>query len=538
MLLGMICFVMILFYLTNWNDDDIRLYSWQITSATISIFCAVLLFQGLNGVIVFIFEHRLKWDQIPMCLLHFAHCFVYLLIIHYGTAIESGVLCDKEGEEAKLPDEVWVYADALQCTNDEPVEDELLKNIRTQTARKSVLQVEIGRMTEIPVQKKRALFSRRRRRTKALAMLCAHMAGFAAIFSGTSLQQVFYSIQQHQAWHLPKWIWVGMVWVPLLINQIVLRIAFKLSECIREGDIKKLRDRAKMHSDQKAIQGIDMIEELMIEEAIEAENDVSSLSMSNLTVNVVRFMITGVLPNEEGEEPEHWIPETWHVVTLFLCGVGAVGMACLQAYLMKRFQITEKRVGPFVYRNCGTIMNATGMCFAWCFLWASKWMLVESQRFEHEILARVVMAFMLNGFTCFCVFMIDKVDDALDEKMSARGAASDDAGGQDLAKEVIRIIITSLGILVGFSWEHSFDGSVGAVSSNAIKLGHWVPVVFKLVLGIAVCMLVLPAWRRYILAKVMLIEKIMGRDHGAGEAHGARGAQEEDAHAPLLDKVE
>jgi len=55
MLLGTIGFQMILFYLTNHSDDDMRRYTWQVISTTISIFCAVLLFQAFDTIITVYF---------------------------------------------------------------------------------------------------------------------------------------------------------------------------------------------------------------------------------------------------------------------------------------------------------------------------------------------------------------------------------------------------------------------------------------------------------------------------------------------------
>jgi len=550
MLLGMISFVMVLFYLTNWPDDDIRFYSWQITSITISIFCAVLTFNGFNQLIRAAFEEpediQSTKNAMIMCILHFIHCFMYLALMHLGTGFESGLIGSVQDEDALVSEAGWVYADALQCTNDELVPAADLCNIRAVSrgdddAMRSVILIPAGetQKMEVPVQKKQHRLIRRKRRTKALAMLLAHMAGFAAIFSGTSLQRVFHELNTGYS--------EIVCWIPLIINQFVIQLAFKVSECVRHNTVKSrhAKNEQKTWTDQdqkkRAEEGLELIEEMMTEEIVESENDVSSLSMSYLFVNVIRLLLTSELPDVTGEEPEGWKPNLFrHAVALYGIGLVLVLLACVQAIAMQKFnkQIKDKSTR----RILNTILNATAMCFAWCVLWATHWTVEWWCDLTHWHPARmrqkVVIAFVLTAFAAGMVFAVDVIDDKLEEAVMA----SETAGGgsqenkkevdaesrellsqpkqeesqsaHQLAREMIRIVVTSLGILVGFSWEHCFDGGVESVSEKAQPMFK---VWFQLVLGILVCILVLPAWRKHILQKVMLMQEM--RD--AEEANSA-----------------
>jgi len=392
-------------------------------------------------------------------------------------------------------------------------------------AKRSVIEIQENRMKErmeVPVQKKMHTYLKRKRRTKALAMLFAHMAGFAAIFSGTSLQRVFYK-------RTDKSIAKLVAWIPMIINQVVLQLAYKISEKVRNRHVAMLRSNLN-EKEKEAQRGLKLVEHLMLEEVEESENDVSSLSMSYLAVNVMRFCLTEQMPDEKAEEPEHWSPDLFHhALSLYAIGLLTVVVACGQAFAMNKYKWPQKDK-PATLRVLNTILNATGMCSAWCVLWATKWTFQwfchHNELKPHKILEKVVLAFVLTFFAACMVFIVDKVDDRLEndavpqkeeeerskgeekeveERMSLMPKAGDQ-GSKELAKEIIRIIVTSLGILVGFSWEHCFDGGVESVTE---KTPETTRVYFQLVLGIMVCSLVLPAWRKHILQKVMLMEELM-----------------------------
>jgi len=89
-LLGAISFQMSIFYLTNHSDSDMRRYTYEVISATISIFCAVLLFQSGNDLLeAVLFEGTSAEFQLLVDLLHmiFWYCALQLTL-----AVTSGAI--------------------------------------------------------------------------------------------------------------------------------------------------------------------------------------------------------------------------------------------------------------------------------------------------------------------------------------------------------------------------------------------------------------------------------------------------------------
>lgn len=83
--------------------------------------------------------------------------------------------------------------------------------------------------------------------------------------------------------------------------------------------------------------------------------------------------------------------------------------------------------------------------------------------------------------------------------------AIDDRWGKtantDVGTTAIETIINSLGVLVGFSWEHSFDGGVTAISHQA--KGHEAGT--QLLFAVLVVVVIVPSWSQHILPKTLML---------------------------------
>jgi len=236
------------------------------------------------------------------------------------------------------------------------------------------------------------------------------------------------------------------------------------------------------------------------ENVVEAENDVSSLTLSFLGVQAARYAVGGVLPNAEGlEEPEK--PHAWLAMILLLSvAIVFAGVAVAMSLNLKieeeeqedEDNVKEPPSEPFRERALQVATNGAAMVFAWCLLFGTRWLFVKIPYIDMEtMMGRICLALVLSVFSGAVVFVLDEIDDYFREK----GNMAQEAGF------AIRTIIQALAILVGFSWEHCFDGGVAAVAflSPHRKLT-------KFLLGVAVCFYLVPAWRRHILTKVLALE--------------------------------
>jgi len=446
MLFGSIVFNMSLFYLVHNPDKDIQRYSWQVISKTLSIFTAVLMYQGISGVIDSWFVH-LTASYVPLTIGMFS-MLLWFCVLHYTIrklAREKVSLSDKHDKAAEEESAV-----ALSCWS----------------------------------------------------MLFAHMTGFASISVGGKL-----------VGHFSEAFAVGGM-VAVCVNAICLCALFVLSDYIRN---------IKVHEKGSTEEKVLMVWE---EAAEEAENDVAGLCISFTLTQAVVALITGEeltvherrLHGQEhqshggyhsGVELDHHpdgIAPLGTILLVLLLSLVFAGLTVFTVYASShvgahRFESEpgQASLAHNAIRWWFILQSVCAMTFAWLLQYAGKWEIARSiamSGFKVEaesITERVIVALAISLLSFLVIFFLDFVSD-LEET-------------QEVADRCIRSIIVALGILIGFSWEYSFDGGVEVLVRLAIGWGYEYSIWLKLLLAILVAIVVVPAWRLYIQKKALSYEE-------------------------------
>lgn len=107
--------------------------------------------------------------------------------------------------------------------------------------------------------------------------------------------------------------------------------------------------------------------------------------------------------------------------------------------IVAHFNLEE---GTLAERLCGLLNNWCAMTFAWCLLTFCRWVCLPLG-ITDETMNRVVIALLVSAFAFAIMSLLDFLSDG-------------DMTSEDVEK-ALREIILALAILVGFSWEQSFD---------------------------------------------------------------------------------
>lgn len=466
-LTGALIFAMIIFYFVNWPDDDIKRYTWSIINTTLSIFVAVMSFQGCEEVLMEFVIHPILGAfptgsaAIARVLCGFGVFLGWLAVAHLVIAWFAGLVCNGE-DASKLMERKWVVADAMRGDHGEEVP---VANVVQGHHSKGIASV---KGVEVFVSSRAVLHEGYERRTKCWAMLFAHMAGFAMISAGGDLQH----------WD-PFMSSPAYSWLAVVICAVFLLLIFSFTaRCLYQegGEFAEAR-------------------KLYKEEGKDAEDDIFCLAVSFLCVQSLRFTFSGSLPSKLGFY--HSVEtEARQATALYVSAVAMVVVMVVTA-LFLRGECVNARLKSL-------IVGTASMGFAWCVLFGTRaffdsWSFLEEKKITPATIeGRVLLAMAASLFSCAVIVVLDKIEDGLQ-----------DSDGEQLHK-LLKNIITGLSILIGFTWEHTFDGCVEAMSSlwSEKLLG-------KLTMTLTIVVIVVPAWRRFILAKVVDLQKMQHEKKGA-----------------------
>jgi len=102
--------------------------------------------------------------------------------------------------------------------------------------------------------------------------------------------------------------------------------------------------------------------------------------------------------------------------------------------------------------------------------------------------------------------------------------------------KLVTSLVAGISMLVGFTWEHSFDGAVESVAE--LNPSH--PRTTKFFLGLGVMIVVLVPWRKFILKKAMELEELQVENEKnkvrakARKQNPPMGSERADSSKPLL----
>ena len=487
MLFASLTFIMSLFYLVNYPDPQIRAQAWRAVSQTIVIFVSVLVFNASNGFVTWREDYSMpdtldslrvvpvarQHDAMPDTgdfFLAMAQLTFWILAFQFTVSVCAGVVFWN-------PDK-WITGPK------KAVDSPPLKEKDRSGAGEEKEEEKGEEQAEEKEGKKTPTADELEIATTASAMILGHVAGFAGINAFGVLMQLS-PFADNFGLCLLAW----LIAVVSIVGMVVG------SEYLRDMCLRKLKGdwyesnllHAKLH--------------LLDHQAHHGGNDVIALVTSFLLIQLLRFGITGNLPDLYGGETttqveSHTALQCWSLVIFALIGACFAGAG----YFIRR----NVSALP-VRRLLLTFQLSMAMTKSWCFFFSGVWIIGSTgvahvlEVSEESALLDVLLALALSGYAFFLIFVLDKLADA-------------DWTGPD-ADAFIYTFMGGLGILIGFAWEQAFERSLETVVEGAEDAHvHYPEPLLKALLASFIVILVLPAWRIWILRTTLQAQKEGGME--------------------------
>lgn len=332
-------------------------------------------------------------------------------------------------------------------------------------------------------------FAELKKNVKCFAVLMSHMTGFAAMHTWCTLQQTS-PFNQSSLWS------ISVLPLAAVFHAFAALLSHRIRHCVQTGDGTD----------------VDKFEELWNDGTADAENDIVGLVLSQLLVNTVRFEMSDRLPDDEGLEHgncgenlcmvDHTLGEA-SILVMFAVA------CCLVASIFFWFAHNEPEESQDVRRDSVLFIDegaddsewtrlqliastVFSMAFAFGMFSALSYFVAIFGQFpqDQQMIFQVLVAFVSSGFGAVGILTLCVI-------MRSLYMHSDLAAAR-MQTKISQSIVSGLGILVGFSWERCFGEAVTVLAEDAKSPGT-----IKLLLAITCTVLLVPAWRFYMLPIVM-----------------------------------
>ncbi|CAE7223336.1 unnamed protein product [Symbiodinium natans] len=452
-LLCVLAFVVVTQYVVHWPDDGVRYYGWIVIGTALSILGSFLFFHKIAKL--------LEGFVIPSdasvgfrCVFYYGLFLVFFVLMQLAVGFSSGLLCAGIDEE-DLEFEDWVIDDQTMASHKAVVDPRCIVYKRWGRA--------IGTDDD-----RYPLFLRHRNltlemielRLKTLAAFLSHTTAFAAIRAGVMLQHLPFFKQN-----------VFCTLLSVIIHVAFLFLVFRVVEMVRcGGKPEKLVD-------------------LYFDEVDDIEVDVLSLSSSYLLILCLAFAVSGADSDFEGFQ----LPSTVNLgkaIILFVLGALLfVGSLALVFVWRPRYSEQSWRM-----KVRDMVLCTLSMAFGWCIIRATRWANTDLSK-NHVIgflpgsmILHVITAFVTSLLGYIVVLFLDKLEDVCLSRFGSLGRSFKSA-------------VTATGLIIGIDWELCFEKAIEIVAH-----GQREKEVVEMLMVVLVLLLLVPAWRRFIITKQLHFE--------------------------------
>lgn len=236
----------------------------------------------------------------------------------------------------------------------------------------------------------------------------------------------------------------------------------------------------------------------------EVENDVGGMILAFAWTTFIRYLILGRFPEHEPEpgEPRHTALQRGLFLgyAVLMAVLAFFVIRALDHWMLEHSQ-TASRVMIRLHLLCYPFFT---MSVAWAFLMWGEWEFYESRYAENPVLGRAAFAIICTAVCLLVILGFSMFMKRRSDAAQRRAASDGDDRGMQLAKiqaqveeererDIRRLIVNLLSLIVAFSWEETFDAAIeGAVEGDTNAAAS------KVLLAIVVAICVLPVYIFYL----------------------------------------